>query len=309
MAIPGFQAFMLPILEITNELELDGETEIKFREIFKLLANRLELTEEEQEELLPSGIDRIYTNRAGWAKFHLKKAGLIETPKRGFLFLTDRARELLKSKPEKVSIQDLVQFAEYREFKEASKRSKSDEKTTENGDSKDLTPEERMEDAEQEIQAILAQELLEKILNESPDFFEDLIVKLLVSMGYGGSQRDAGKAIGKSGDNGVDGVISQDALGLDRVYIQAKRYALGNNVTPNDVNSFAGSLGLHKSSKGVFVTTSGFSKTALENVEKMQNNIVLIDGKRLTELMILHNMGCKIEKTLHIKEIDEDFFE
>jgi len=209
-------------------------------------------------------------------------------------------------------MQDLMQFAEYREFKEASKSNKSDQEATENGDLKDsgnLTPQERMEEAKQELEEVLAQELLEKILEESPQFFERLIIELLISMGYGGSQKDAGKAIGKSGDNGVDGVIIQDALGVDYLYIQAKRYALDNNISSSAIRDFSGSLDLHKSNKGVFVTTSGFSENAIQTAKESSRNIVLIDGKRLIELMIQYNIGCRIEKTLHIKEIDENFFE
>ena len=163
--------------------------------------------------------------------------------------------------------------------------------------------------AHKQIEGALAQELLERIRSAPPDFFERLIVNLLLSMGYGGSAVGAGRAIGRSGDDGVDGVIDQDSLGLDRVYIQAKRYAVGNNIGSGAIRDFFGSLDRHKAAKGLFVTTSAFSSSARETAELLSKRIVLIDGEQLARLMIRHNVGCRVEDTLYIKKIDEDFFE
>jgi restriction system protein len=163
--------------------------------------------------------------------------------------------------------------------------------------------------AHRQIEISLAQELLDRILAAPPDFFERLIITLLLSMGFGGSAADAGRALGRSGDDGVDGVIDQDALGLDRVYIQAKRYAPGNNISSGAIRDFFGSLDRHKATKGLFVTTSTFSTSARETAEFLSKRIVLIDGEQLTKLMIRHNVGCRIEDTLHIKKVDEEFFE
>jgi restriction system protein len=166
-----------------------------------------------------------------------------------------------------------------------------------------------MRAAHRRIEAALAEELLDRVRAAPPDFFERLIVNLLLAMGYGGSAADAGRALGRSGDDGVDGVIDQDALGLDRVYIQAKRYAASNSVGPGAIRDFFGSLDRHKAAKGLFVTTSGFTSSARETADYLSKRIVLIDGEQLTRLMIRHNVGCRIEEVLHVKKVDEDFFE
>jgi restriction system protein len=172
------------------------------------------------------------------------------------------------------------------------------------------TPDETMRMAHRQIESALAQDLLERVRNAPPEFFERLIVNLLLSMGYGGSRADkAGRTLGRSGDDGVDGVIDQDALGLDRAYIQAKRYAAGNNIGSGAIRDFFGSLDRHKASKGLFVTTSAFSSSAKETAEFLSKRIVLIDGDQLASLMVQQNIGCRIEDTLHIKKLDEEFFE
>ena len=171
------------------------------------------------------------------------------------------------------------------------------------------TPYETMRMAYRQIETSLIHELLERIREAPPDFFERLMVNLLLGMGYGGSTENAGRTLGRSGDDGVDGVIDQDALGLDRVYIQAKRYAVGNNIGPGAIRDFFGSLDRHKATKGLFVTTSTFSSAAKETAEHLSKRIVLVDGDQLARLMIRHNIGCRIEETLHIKKVDEEFFE
>jgi len=300
MAIPDFQSLMLPILKVSSE------GSVRLSKATERLADEFKLTEEERRELLPSGRQTVFANRVSWAKAHLKKAELIKYPSRGSFCITDRGQDVLNANPPEINIKFLRKFGEYIKGKQSQK---NDEISETNTIEEMKTPDERMILAQKEIEEVLTSELLEKILNASPQFFERLIIQLLIAMGYGGSWEEAGRALGKSGDNGVDGVINQDTLGLDRIYIQAKRYAQGNKIDPNAINSFSGSLNLHKANKGVFVTTSDFSKKARENAQKLQNNIVLINGTQLTELMIRYNIGCRIEETLHIKEIDEEFFE
>jgi restriction system protein len=204
-----------------------------------------------------------------------------------------------------------MQFEEFRQFREKSTGTGQQEskKPEVNIGNQKQTPDEIMRLAHRQIESTLAQDLLDRIRKSPPDFFERLIVNLLLSMGYGGSTTNAGRALGRSGDDGVDGVIDQDALGLDRVYIQAKRYAAENSIGGGAIRNFFGSLNLHKATKGLFVTTSTFSSSAMKTTESLSNRIVLIDGDQLAKLMIRYNVGCRVEDILHIKKIDEDFFE
>jgi restriction system protein len=217
----------------------------------------------------------------------------------------------LAAKPVRIDNKFLSQFDDFETFRQRSvQETKQDQIPAEAVfENRTATPDEVMRAAHQQIEISLQQELLERIRNAPPDFFERLIVNLLLSMGYGGSVSDAGRALGRSGDDGVDGVIDQDALGLDRVYIQAKRYAVGNNIGSGAIRDFFGSLDRHKAAKGLFVTTSSFSSSALQTAEYLSKRIVLIDGEQLAKLMIRHNVGCRIEETLQIRKIDEDFFE
>jgi restriction system protein len=204
-----------------------------------------------------------------------------------------------------------MQFEEFRQFRERVNVTTELDAETSTSTIEDpkQTPDETMRMAYRQIETALAQDLLDRIRQAPPDFFERLIVSLLLGMGYGGSAENAGRTLGRSGDDGVDGVIDQDALGLDRVYIQAKRYAVGNNIGPGAIRDFFGSLDRHKASKGLFVTTSTFSTAARETAEHLSKRIVLIDGDQLAHLMIRHNVGCRIEDTLYIKKVDEEFFE
>lgn len=305
MAIPDYQSLMLPVLSASS----DGE--IGIRDVVGRLAEKLGLTPEERAELLPSGKQTVFSNRAHWAKTYLAKAGLIESTRRGHFKITPRGQQTLDSHPTRIDNAFLDRFEEFKQFKE-----KSVKDVTENQQpaappfgSQRGTPDETMRIAHRQIEGALAQELLDRIQAAPPDFFERLIVNLLLGMGFGGSVVDAGRALGRSGDDGVDGVIDQDALGLDRVYIQAKRYAIGNNIGPSAIRDFFGSLDRHKATKGLFVTTSAFSPFAKETAQFLSKRIVLIDGEQLAKLMIRHNVGCKVEDTLHIKKIDEDYFE
>ncbi len=253
----------------------------------------------------------MFANRVHWARTHLLKAGLLESTRRGFFRITPRGRQILQEKPARIDVKFLNQFEEFERFRRGSSdgggisHAAAPATLVEQTE----TPDEIMRDAHRQIEASLAQELLDRIRAAPPEFFERLMVNLLLSMGFGGSVADAGRALGRSGDDGVDGVIDQDALGLDRVYIQAKRYAAGNNIGSGAIRDFFGSLDRHKATKGLFVTTSAFSASAVETAQYLSKRIVLIDGDQLARLMIRYNVGCRIEDTLQIKRIDEDFFE
>lgn len=306
MAVPDYQSLMLPVLVASSK------GEVRIGDVVNQLADQLKLSPEERAELLPSGKQSLFSNRVHWAKTYLSKAHLIEITRRGHFKITERGQDVLQGQPTRIDNGFLTQFSEFREFRERSSR--ESEQSAQIAPAAALedhkqTPDEIMRDAYRQIEAALAQELLDRISKAPPEFFERLIVNLLLSMGYGGSTAAAGRALGRTGDDGVDGVIDQDALGLDRVYIQAKRYAIGNNVGAGAIRDFFGSLDRHKASKGLFVTTSCFSPSARETSEFLSKRIVLIDGEQLTKLMIRHNVGCRIEESLDIKKIDEEFFE
>ena len=272
-----------------------------------VLGQQLGLTEAELSELLPSGKQTTFANRVNWAKSYLGKAGLIDLTRRGHFVISDRGRSVLTAPPTRISIKFLETFPEFKLFREAGEQP-SDVPAVSVANLKDLTPDEIIRSAHAELDQSLSAELLAKVLSAPPDFFERLVVQLLVAMGYGGSAVDAGRALGRSGDGGVDGVIDQDALGLDRIYVQAKRYA-ENKVSAGDIRDFFGSLDRFKASKGLFVTTSGFSLAAKDTAELLSKRIVLIDGHMLTRLMIRYDIGCRVEETIQIKKIDEEFFD
>lgn len=305
MAIPDYQSLMLPVLIAASK----GEVQIG--QIVDQFADQFELTSEEREQVLPSGKQETFANRVHWAKAYLKQAQLIEITRRGHFKITKRGQDVLESHPSRIDNAFLMQFEGFRQFKErSSEESQQNDKTAKvELIEQKQTPDEIMRLAHQQIDTSLGQDLLDRIREASPAFFERLIVALLLSMGYGGSVMNTGRALGRSGDDGVDGVIDQDALGLDRVYIQAKRYAFGNNIGAGAIRDFFGSLDRHKASKGIFVTTSAFSPSAKETADFLSKRIVLIDGEQLADLMIRHNVGCRVEDTLHIKKVDEEFFE
>ncbi len=260
--------------------------------------------------MLPSGRITLFANRVHWAKTYLKQAGLIAQTKRGYFILTDRGLAALRNGA-RIDNRYLSQFPEFLAF---TTRSKSERPILSSADEPPLTyptetPDEVLRNAHKEIEAQLASALLDRILVASPEFFERLVVDLLLAMGYGGSAKEAGQALGRSNDGGVDGVIDQDVLGLDRVYVQAKRYAVGNNVGASAIRDFFGSLDRFKAAKGLFVTTAGFTKDAEETAIFLSKRIVLIDGPRLARFMIRYNVGCRVEETLELKKIDEDFFQ
>jgi restriction system protein len=295
---------MLPVLRSAR----DGE--VKISDVISKLADEFHLTDDERSVLLPSGRITLFANRVHWAKTYLKQASLLQATRRAHFELTDRGAAALNSGLPRIDNRYLSQFVEFQDFKSRSKGSNDTPQVglTDAELISDDTPDEVMRKAHRQINDELSVDLVERVTEASPDFFERLMVELLVSMGFGGSVQDAGRAIGRAGDNGVDGVIDQDALGLDRIYIQAKRYARGNNIGAAAIRDFFGSLDRFKAAKGVFVTTSDFTKDARETAEMLSKRIVLINGERLGELMIRHNVGCRVEETLHLKKVDEDFF-
>jgi restriction system protein len=267
----------------------------------------LGLSEAELSELLPSGKQTTFANRVNWAKSYLGKAGLINLTKRAYFEISDRGRAVLENPPPAINIKFLESFPEFRAFRDAASEIPAVSQS-EPTNFRELAPDEVIRSANAELQTSLGAELLAKILAAPPDFFERLVVQLLVAMGYGGSAIEAGKALGKSGDGGVDGVIDQDALGLDRIYVQAKRYT-DSKVSSAEIRDFFGSLDRFKANKGLFVTTSTFSPAAKETADMLSKRLVLIDGLMLTRLMIRFDIGCRVEETVYIKKLDEDFFD
>lgn len=302
-AIPNYQTLMLPVLKASER----GEVRVGL--VVQTLAGDLALSEAARALLLPSGRQTLFANRVHWAKTYLAKAGLVENTRRGHFRITARGREVLAANPEKIDNRYLSRFEEFRQFTDRPSVASESGLPLDTDVAADQTPDEIMRAAHRRIEGALSQELLDRVCLSPPEFFERLIINLLLAMGYGGSAVDAGRALGRSGDDGVDGVIDQDALGLDRVYVQAKRYAPGNTVGSGAIRDFFGSLDRHKAAKGLFVTTSGFTASAKETADYLSKRIVLIDGEHLARLMIRHNVGCRIEETLHVKKLDEDFFE
>ena len=291
---------MLPVLRAS------GKGEISVGEVTNTLADEFTLTDEQRAELLPSGKQTKFSNRVQWAKTYLTKAGLLQSTKRAHFKITERGKSVLKGNPAKIDIKFLTKFAEFNDFRFPADQPK---KQVPASPATDLTPDETMRAAHDSLNAALADELLAKIREAPPAFFEVMTVKLLVAMGYGGSIEEAGKALGKSGDGGVDGVIDEDQLGLDRIYIQAKRYKEGLGVGPGEIRDFFGALDQKKAFKGIYITTSSFSSSAIATAAGLSKRIVLIDGARLARLMIKFDVGCRTTETMAIKQIDEEFFE
>lgn len=296
---------MLPLLRLIA----DGK-EYSLKTLIEDLAASFKLTEEERAELLPSGQSFVFSNRAGWARTYLKKAGLLSAPRRGFLQITDRGLDVLSRKPTKIDANLLKEFPEFLEFqnfkREEGSVSTKDENTAETLINQ--TPQELIDGAYRDIRASLAQELLEKIKALSPIFFEKLVLDLLLKMGYGGSIKDAGKATRLTNDEGIDGIIKEDKLGLDFIYIQAKRWT-DNAVGRPDVQSFVGALDGQRATKGIFITTSTFSNNARDYVRTISKKVILINGQELAEYMIDYGLGVSTVQTFELKRIDSDYFE
>ncbi|WP_346316865.1 restriction endonuclease [Chitinophaga sp. YIM B06452] len=304
MPIPDYQTIMLPLLKLLA----DGK-EYVFKNVIQKLSIQFELTEDDLNQLLPSGQSFIFDNRVGWARTYLKKAGLLASPKRGMIVITPRGIDILSKNPAKIDNTLLKQFPEFLEFQNLKRENTGSALPIENSQAEKQTPEEVIDDAYQNIRQSLALELIDTIRGISPAFFERLVVELLVKMGYGGSIKDAGKAIGKTGDEGIDGTIKEDKLGLDIIYIQAKRWQAGNIVGRPELHKFVGALAGQGAKKGIFITTSSFSKDALNYSPKNETKIVLIDGVQLAQLMIDHNLGVSLQRSYEIKRLDNDYFE
>jgi restriction system protein len=301
MAIPDYQTAMLPLLKIAA----DG-TEHQIGEATDTIADQFNLTEEERTQLLPSGVQSLFRNRVGWARTFLKKAGLIEYPKRGYFQITKAGKVALNQKPTRIDVKFLQQFPEFAEFH--SPKSAAKEAGAEAPLEPSETPAELVEAGYLKLRKEIEADLLAKVKSCPPEFFERLVVRLLTTIGYGGSLADAGKAIGKSGDGGIDGVIKEDKLGLDLLYVQAKRWDT-NTVGSPEIQKFVGALFGKKAKKGIFITTSTFSKAATEYAAGLDSKIILIDGIQLAELMFEYGVGVSTVNSYAIKRIDSDFFE
>jgi restriction system protein len=301
MTIPDYQACMLPLLRFLE----DGK-EHSLREAEESLATHFGLSPAERVELLPSGQQGIFKNRIGWARTYLKKAGLLESTKRAAFRITDRGREALAVNPSKIDAKFLEQWPEFLEFKNISRSSTSTAQITSSPPS-ESTPEESLESAHLVLRTQLAQEIINRTLSCSPAFFEQLVVELLVKMGYGGSRRDAGERIGQTGDGGIDGIIKEDRLGLDTIFIQAKRWQ--GTVGRPEIQKFVGALQGQRARKGVFITTSSYTAEATDYASRIDTKVVLIDGNQLAELMMDFDIGVAAAASYVVKRIDSDYFE
>ena len=299
--IPDFQSIMLPLLEITGD-----KKEHTIQEVRDLLAKHFNLSEEERSELLSKSKQQRFNNRVGWARTYLGKGGLLEYGKVGSFMITDRGLKVLQEKPSKIDVKYLKRFPELLKFIKPSKKGKKNKDKEIELLLEEKTPEDLLEIGYEKYQEKLLSDLLEKVKQCNPNFFERLVVELLVNMGYGGSFEDAGKAIGKSGDEGIDGIIKEDKLGLDAIYIQAKRWT--NPVSRPDIQKFAGALLGKKAKKGVFITTSTFSESAIEYARNIENKIILVDGEQLTKYMVDNGVGVSEITSYKIKKIDLDYF-
>jgi restriction system protein len=307
MAIPDYQTLMLPVLEIVRD---GGEYSV--RDVIEQLAGRFKLTDDERHQLLPGG-QATFNNRVQWAKSYLTQAKLLQSTRRGRFQITDRGQQALAGNPTRIDNDFLQTFPEFVAFRRRSAvvADPAVSPVPENGSlitTAAQTPDELLRSTMQQIEATLRKDLLDRVTAASASFFERLIVTLLLAMGYGGAREEAGKVVGRTGDGGIDGVIDQDRLGLDRVYIQAKKYGPENAVSEPEIRAFSGSLGAAKANKGVFVTTSYFTQPAQSFAERHPFRIVLIDGEELAGLMLRHNVGARVDQTLYLKKLDEDFF-
>lgn len=298
MPIPDYQTLMLPLLKTL----VDGKVHA-LREVRESLANELQLSDAERQELLPSGAQRVFDNRVSWARTYLKNAELLDYPERGRLKITARGQSVVKQNPPQINVKFLDQFPEFVAFRLAKKEPKADKA---NHVEEIETPDELIEAAYSRLKAELTAELLSSIKASSPAFFERLVVDLLLKMGYGGSRKEAGQAIGSSGDEGIDGIIKEDRLGLDIIYIQAKRWE--PTVGRPEIQKFAGALQGQRARKGVFITTSTFSKEAIDYARMIETKIILVDGLRLAELMMEYGVGVSTVSTYELKKIDSDYF-
>ena len=307
MPVPDFQTFMLPVLR-----EFADGAEHVYKDIRERVAASLNLSAEDLADRIPSGKKTRVDDRAGWAHVYLKQAGLLKSVRRGIYQITPRGQQVLTSPPEKVTVEFLEQFPEFLEFKSRKRSAEGEplppvpEKLVDRGAQSALTPDEQIRAGYQLLRATLAEQILERVRQGSPAFFEQLVVDVLVAMGYGGSQEDAARVVGQSGDGGIDGIIKEDRLGLESIYVQAKRWEA--TVGRPTIQQFAGALHGNRARKGVVITTSNFSREAIEYARTSQIAIVLIDGVQLADLMIEFGVGVSDVETIRLKRLDEDYF-
>ena len=302
MTIPNYQAFMLPVLKSA------AKGSVYISDVVKQLADEMHISEEDRKLTISNGSSLLY-GRISWAKTYLMQAGLLESVGRGQFTITSAGEALLAQNPKQINNKILEKYPSFNAFKQRSKKKKDNTEIADGSDLDELSPEEAIHQSLESINSSLASELMGKILKANPTFFENLIIKLLIAMGYSNNTDEGWEHTGKSGDDGIDGVINQDVLGVDKIYIQAKRYADKHPVSSGELRYFIGALDMCRAVKGVFVTTSEFTTDAKSTVKKASKNIVLIDGKQLTQLMIKYSVGCKTKEVVNIQKIDEDFFE
>lgn len=299
MAIPDFQSVMRPVLaEVANGLP------ISLKSLREQVIEQFQLSEVERHEMLPSGRQTVINNRIGWARTYLNKAGLLSIPSKGLVQITDRGREALQSGPQRITIGWLKRYPEFSAFHGA--RPDNDAPSVQAEPVGDITPDEQLAQAHQALLQSLADELLAQVRGASPTFFEQLVVDLMIAMGYGGSRKEAGRATQQTNDDGIDGIIKEDKLGLDVIYLQAKRWS--NTVHRPEIDKFIGALTRQRARKGVFITTSEFSAGAREAALGLDIKVVLIDGVELARLMVENNLGCSVKQVYEIKHIDSDYF-
>ena len=301
MPVPDYQSIMLPLLKAVADEQIH-----KFRELIEKLAQEFELTEENRRELLPSGKQPLFDNRVGWANTYLKKGGLLQSEKRGFVQITNLGLQVLNNNPSRVDAAFLRQYDSFNEFVGTNGKD-SEESNEQTVESDNQTPKEKFEKAYQQINRLLIGQLTDQLTKVDPYKFEELVLDLLEAIGYGGNRSEAAQVTKKSADGGIDGIINEDRLGLDKIYIQAKRY--NNTVPVKEVRDFAGAMLAYNARKGVFITISDFPSSAKDFADKIDRTLILIDGKRLAELMIEYDIGISPKETFVYKEIDSDYFE
>jgi len=306
MAIPSFDEMYIPTLKC-----LVDENEHTTREINDFIADDMQISDEDRLELLPSGKEEIFRSRASWTRTYLKRAGLIKSPRRSIFVITDFGKKMLLESPEKIGLSLFNESEMFRSFYYSNKSNtgKNNIVPTSTEVIADHTPQDDLEEALQKINSDLADDLMGEIINISPELFEKLVVKLLEKMGYGRSVKNAGKVVGKTGDEGIDGIVREDKLGFDLIYIQAKKWDTNATIGRPEIQKFVGALAGQGAIKGLFITTAKFSHEAVYYAKKQHTTkIVLVDGQLLTKLMIEHNLGVSVENTYEIKRIDSDFF-
>jgi len=309
MAVPDYQSCMLPVLRFVASKPTEA---ISLRRVLEAMAVEFALSESDLKEMLPSGSQTTFANRVNWAGTYMKKAGLLFAPRRAHLQITTRGLEVIAAKPQRIDVTFLKRFPEFITFQQtkgtrSGKQADAADESSTNGEQR--TPLEALESGAQSLRSELATELLDRVRNCTPTFFERLVIELIVKMGYGGSRADAGKALGRSGDGGIDGIIKEDRLGLDAIYTQAKRWT-DKPVGRPEVQQFQGALSGHGAVKGIFITTSHFTKEAVDYAAGLRNSkIVLIDGEELAELMIDHGIGVATAAVYEVKRVDSDYFD